>query len=260
MLTEFRKSINSILYERLVSPLWGTFFITWIIWNWKILYLTIFVSENKIAGNKIDFIINNYGDIHYLLVYPLISTLILLTVMQFISTGAYWVTLIFQKWRSDIKNKIEKEQLLTIEQSIQLRQEIKNQETNFNTLLESKDNEIKVLKLEISELKSASEKERPTPISTDQSYEKFIEDTMYDEEISKLLSDDRIKENMPSIIDAISRSLQLASLQYIDQNAVILLETRGFIKNKGNGIYEFTDKGIILYKTYADKFILNSNG
>jgi hypothetical protein len=38
MLDDFRKSINSVLYERMTSPLFGALLISWCIWNWDILY------------------------------------------------------------------------------------------------------------------------------------------------------------------------------------------------------------------------------
>jgi len=119
MLTEFRKSVNSILYERLTSPLFGTFFLTWILWNWKIVYLTIFISEKQIDQNKIDFIVTNYCDGTNLLWYPLISTIVLVTVYPFVSTAAFWIAIKFNKWKLDIKNKEESIQLLSLEQSIQ---------------------------------------------------------------------------------------------------------------------------------------------
>ena len=57
MISDFRKSINSILYERVSSPLFGTFVISWLIWNWKITYLTLFVSESNLDKNKLEYIL-----------------------------------------------------------------------------------------------------------------------------------------------------------------------------------------------------------
>jgi hypothetical protein len=47
MQSEIKKSINSILFERLTSPLYGTLIISWLIWNWKIIYLTLFVDSEE---------------------------------------------------------------------------------------------------------------------------------------------------------------------------------------------------------------------
>ena len=90
MISELTKSINSILYERVTSPLYGALFFSWSLWNWKIVYLTIFVSAESIEGTKIDYISNNYNDIHFLLTYPVISTLLLLTIVPFLTNASYW--------------------------------------------------------------------------------------------------------------------------------------------------------------------------
>ena len=88
MIDELKKSLSAILYERTTSPFYGTLLISWLIWNWKIVYLTVFISESSINTDKINYIVSNFNDIHCLLIYPLISTIVLLTVVPFISNGA----------------------------------------------------------------------------------------------------------------------------------------------------------------------------
>lgn len=156
MLSEFRKSISAVLYERMTSPLYGTLIISWLIWNWKIVYLTLFISESSIDSTKIDYIIENYCNIHALVTLPLISSALLITVVPFISNGAYWLSLKFDKWRSDKKNEIERSKLLTLEQSIQIRNEMSEQEEKFKKSLDGNENEIKILKGQVVELTSTS--------------------------------------------------------------------------------------------------------
>jgi hypothetical protein len=154
MISDLRKSINSILFERVTSPLYGTVFFSWGVWNWKIIYLTLFVREENIAGTKIDFILNNYNDINGLVLYPLISAFLLLTVIPFISNGAYWLQLRFSQWKVDQKNIIERKQLLTLEQSLAIRKELKDKETEFEQLLVKKDQRIGSLELLVHDLES----------------------------------------------------------------------------------------------------------
>lgn len=61
---DIRKSIDSIINERLSSPFYGTLILSWLIWDWRIIYLTFFVSESKIESNKIDFILINFSEIN----------------------------------------------------------------------------------------------------------------------------------------------------------------------------------------------------
>ena len=117
MIDEFKKSLNSTLYERVTSPLYGALIASWIVWNWKILYLTFFVSPDEIESNKLDYISNNLLDINNLIYLPLFSTVVILTVIPYIGNAAYWVSLHFKKWRVDKRNSIEEKRLLTLEQS-----------------------------------------------------------------------------------------------------------------------------------------------
>jgi hypothetical protein len=150
MIKETKKSIQSILTQRVSSPFYGTLVISWLIWNWKIIYLTFFISEKKITNSKIDFIVSNYSETCNLIWFPLLSTILLLTIIPFITNGAYWLDLIFDNWRVNKKNNIEMKQLLTIEQSISLREQIVNMEKRFETLLADKNTEIEQLKLVIN--------------------------------------------------------------------------------------------------------------
>ena len=117
MTEDIKKSINSVIYERARSPLFGTFALSWLFWNWRIFYITIFVSEKAIP-NKLDFIHKYLYNFPRLFLYPLISTIVILTLLQFVNNGAYWLNLWFKQWRVDKRNIIERKQLLTIEQSI----------------------------------------------------------------------------------------------------------------------------------------------
>lgn len=146
MFDETKKSVESILSQRLSSPFYGTLIISWLIWNWKIIYLTIFISEKNISGTKIDYILKNYNDACHIIWFPLISTFILLVLVPFLTYWAYWLELIFNKKRFDRKNIVESNQLLSLEQSINLREEIVNMEKKFDSLLAGKNLEIEQMK------------------------------------------------------------------------------------------------------------------
>ncbi len=168
MISETRKSINSILYERISSPFFGTLIISWLLWNWKIVYTTFIVSSEDIGQNKIDYIVSNFNDSNYLIWLPLASTIILLTVIPFVSNGAYWLNLKFDKWRVDKKAEIEKKKLLTIEQSIQLREQIVNMENQFDSLLRDKNNEIDQLKILVNDLNKNIDQSNPKIVAKKQ--------------------------------------------------------------------------------------------
>ena len=147
MFDETKKSIESILSQRLTSPFYGTLIVSWLIWNWKIIYLTIFISEKNVSGTKINYIINNYNDIHVLLWFPLLSTAVILLFLPLITNGAFWLDLLYNRWRVNKKNSVESKQLLTIEDSMNLRELHLSNEKRFEALLENKNKEIEQLKL-----------------------------------------------------------------------------------------------------------------
>lgn len=157
MLSDLKKSTNSTLYQRVTSPFFGTLIISWCIWNWRIIYLTVFVGRDELPINKIDFITNNYFEPDNLYWYPIISTVILLTVIPFIYNGAYWLYFRFKNWRISQKQSVEGKQLLTVEQSMQLRREMREQDIEFEKIIQKKDNEILFLKTQINQYQSEKE-------------------------------------------------------------------------------------------------------
>jgi hypothetical protein len=152
IMTELTKSIKAVLYERIKSPLSGSFLLTWIVWNWKIIYATFFISENKLEGTRIDYIINSSDQLH-LIWGPIASTIIILTIVPLISYYAYWLSLVFKKMFIDKKNKIEGETLLTSKQSLELRRSLKEDLEKVAIIVTEKEEEVEQLKLEIISIK-----------------------------------------------------------------------------------------------------------
>ena len=122
MIDDLKKSFDQIIYERTASPFYGSFIISWCLWNWKIIYLTFFVSQDKI-----DYIVTNFSAFKNIFIFPLLSSIFIITLVPFITNGAYWLSLKFNKWRVDQKNLVDGKQLLSIEQSIELREQISKQ-------------------------------------------------------------------------------------------------------------------------------------
>lgn len=142
---DIRKSINSILYDRLVSPLSGTFLVSWSIINWKIPYATIFQTTETLGKSKIDFVqdeLNVYTGI----IWPTVSTLFLLTIYPLLSEYAYRISLYYRGRKKKHKNKYEESQLLTLEQSIEIRLQLKSQLDRFEKVTSDKDEVIASLK------------------------------------------------------------------------------------------------------------------
>lgn len=243
MLTEFRKSIDSIFSERIASPFYGTLTISWLIWNWKIIYLTLFISENKITTDKINYIISNYSDIHILAYYPLLSTLLLLTLIPFLSNSAFWLSMTFNKWKIDQKNIIEKRQLLTLEQSINIREEIRNQEEKFEKLLQKKDEQISILNAQLTPSSETNIGKKQIKGTANVSENKYLWD------YSEFERNTKVSSFFDKIIATIKKNLRLEGIipdeiiDFYTLNEIIAQDLR-----KQNGYFELTDKGNYFFK------------
>lgn len=249
MFDEIRKSINSVMYERVRSPFFGTFAFSWVAWNWRIIYISFFVSE-KIIPNKLDFIHKYLFNINHLLLFPFYSSLVFLTLVPFIGNGAFWLSLKFKKWRIDQKNQIENKQLLTIEKSIALREQIRKQEERFQNITEEKDLEISLLKSELIELR----KNKILNIEAKPETDKLsVSESKIVSEYSKLFSNEEHTKALKlakSLIDADS-----ALKGNLHQTMIDFLEFNNIVeKNEMNPYYHsLTDKGKSMYKILLNK-------
>lgn len=198
-MSEFSDSFKKIFEERISSPFYGSLIISWLLWNWRIPYVTFFVDQDKLGTvertingvltnvyitNKIDYIIYKCSNLHHLITFPLISTAVILLLMPFITNGAYWITLIFDKWRVDKKNVVEKKRLLSLEESLRITTEMLTQKEEFADILKSKNDEILSLKNQLEVVikenkpqnkeKPAIDLSLPTPIKYRDDLKKFF--------------------------------------------------------------------------------------
>jgi hypothetical protein len=148
MLDDFRKSINSVLYERMTSPLFGALLISWCIWNWDILYFLFADREYYSVFLKVAYAQLKLKNLNHSVLFPIISAIFIVSIFPLISNAAYWLSLRYESWKYVQKMKVESQQPISIAKSIQLRTEIKNQEELFDKLLEGKNEEITLLKTE----------------------------------------------------------------------------------------------------------------
>ena len=250
MITDLRTSINSILYQRVTSPLFGTFLISWLVWNWKIFYASFIIDSDKITENRIDYIVENFNDTNYLIWFPLVSTFILITIIPFISNGTYWLSLKFEQWRIDNKNIIERKKLLTLEQSLQLRQLIVENEKMVESLLNQKDQEIRELKLLIE--KKPNE-EKPISKFMDIGSNEEIEEKSAIELYNRIKNNQILYEAFHSVSEYLQKGLTDLTLnQNISSKSISFFESNDILDHNGKGEYRWTKKGKRIKKLLFD--------
>ena len=136
MISEMQKSIKAILYERVTSPLSGIFILVWLLFNWK-LCLVLTLGNNEIS-DRIAFVELNYININNNLYYPLFYTLAFIVIYPWISLGPFYIWQRANFHKNKIKNAFDSKTQLTIEQSVELRREIRQKEIEFAEMLSAK--------------------------------------------------------------------------------------------------------------------------
>ncbi len=148
MFSDVSKSIKATLYERVTSPLFGSFSISWIIWNYKT--ILVLISSLKVK-EKISFIESSYPDILSLslqgFIFPLISAVLFILIYPYPAKWIYRYWSKRQKELKDIKQEIDDTSLLTLKESREIRRELVKLESEYES-------EIEKTKLEINNLKS----------------------------------------------------------------------------------------------------------
>ncbi|MES9946761.1 MAG: hypothetical protein ABW080_17545 [Candidatus Thiodiazotropha sp.] len=148
MLDELTKSIKANLYERAVSPLFGTFVVSWVIWNYKFLFVLGSSMEVQEKFEYIEYFI--YTDalacLLYFLIYPLITTTAFIFLYPYPSKYVYEYWHRRQKELKEIKQKIDDETPLTVEESRAIRRELLKLESEYDEEITRKESEINKLK------------------------------------------------------------------------------------------------------------------
>lgn len=168
MIEDTFKSIKSYLYDRNSSPLLGSFVMSWLIWNYKILFLLFsdLKYDQKIKGieifyqavDKKDFLglipweVSNYWSNG--IVFPALTAAFYLFVFPWPSQWVYQFSLKRKHELTALRNKVENKQLLTVEDSQKIRLKLaeaeRNLELKYSEDIDKKQREIDLLKAEIS--------------------------------------------------------------------------------------------------------------
>lgn len=150
MFDEIKKSASSIFEERLSSPFFGSFIFSWLLWNWQIVYLTLFVSQEYIKPlTKIDYILKNNSNFLYLLVGPFLSAIVLITLVPFLTNRLFKVYLYFEKERIKSKEDLNLARRITIEEAAQIRNEMLEKDTKNQQQITAKVSEVTLLKEQV---------------------------------------------------------------------------------------------------------------
>ncbi len=180
MFEDVSKSIKSTLYDRISSPLFGAFLMSWGLWNYKFILI---LMSNLPAMEKIAYIeVVLYSGFDLLLVgfvYPFLSSAVFIVIYPIPAKHffRYWHSQ--QKHLKRIKQKIEDDTPLTLEESREIRRDVFRLEAEYGADISRRIDENERLKNIIVDLenrqilegkKPDSRKENPVD-GADVSYE-----------------------------------------------------------------------------------------
>ena len=170
MLSDIQNSIKASMYERATSPLFGTFLLSWCIWNYKIIFV---LTSSLAVTEKFKYIEDNiYNSLSASLgigiFFPLITALLFIFLYPYPSKYIYEYWHKKQKELKEIKQAIDDETPLTIEESRQIRRELLRLESEYYSELSSKDSEIERLKNDLLTLSDQISSPTKKPAKTNQ--------------------------------------------------------------------------------------------
>lgn len=252
MFDELKKSVQSVLYERISSPLSGAFFLSWIVWNWKLIYYITVGDDILNVKERIAFIDANFINIQNNLVYPFASAVVLIVLYPLFSTKAYEAWISYKTWQRNIKNEAEKKRLLTYEQSYNLRLKLKNQEEEFEKIILEKDELNKSLRKRLDEYETEYSQEMGAIDDMEKEAENRIElHKLWKNEFEKF-SKLPFFGSFPKLGNIINKGINISQ---IDDTLSAYAISNDFIirSDKNPSIYEWTEKGKYFMKLYLNK-------
>lgn len=230
---EVPESIREALKDRVTSPFYGYFIISWLLVNWNYLYTALFVGGEEILERESllrdEYLLQEVLPVHYkswtywidFLILPFVITCVVFWFMPFL-------TRIFL--RQHIRNKIKNEKIRNKE----LEAEIKS--------------ETKVLQAEVEQAKVEKEAEKISPeLNWKRDYNMFKSSNLY-KSFDRLI-DSVYKYN--GLISTGGWDAGTGNWEFsIPQDLLVYIDINGIVTKKGNKI-ELTPKGREFIRLYT---------
>jgi predicted nuclease with TOPRIM domain len=183
----------------------------------------------------------------------LISTALLITLFPFITNDAFFLHIKFNKWKLDQKNALEMNTLLTLEQSIQLREDLLKAEERMEGFLERKNQEIKELTMKVAQLSAANPPLKNESVEMGQRKDQS-DDDLVDQLATKINNSDELKKSFDVTVMYIQGGYSnLLGADNVTSKAIAYFESNNIIKSAGEGKYVFTDIGREILKKSLEK-------
>lgn len=152
MIKEITNSIRATLYQRISSPLYGTYICSWSIYNWELVLPLIFGTkkfDDKIIDFKLGLSPEATGFEYHTVIVPLIITAVLLAIQPLLQRFIF----IYTEWNKSEglkkRDQYSKETMLTLDQSNELRASVQKIQQFHQEVLKNKEEEISEYKRQL---------------------------------------------------------------------------------------------------------------
>jgi len=142
------KSIKATLYDRAVSPLFGSFLMSWLAWNHRMLVVLLSGMSVTEKFNYVDYVlyVDRIKCVEYLIAGPVVTAVLILFVYPFPAKWTYSFWRRRQKELKEIRQKIEDETPLTIEESRKIRRQVVDIQAEYEKQIAQKSAEVEGFK------------------------------------------------------------------------------------------------------------------
>jgi predicted DNA-binding transcriptional regulator len=160
MFDEITKSFQTQISERLYSPIMGSFVISWSLWNYK--FFVILFSHEPVTHTFSlieQFVFPNPATLFLKgLLFPILTSVAYIFIYPYPAKFVYEFTRKKQKEIIEIRQRIEEETLLTVEDSRKIRSEFTRLQFEHESEIDQLNNEINRLKEELKKHAASPEK------------------------------------------------------------------------------------------------------
>lgn len=239
MVDEIVKSAKAQLSERIASPLIGSFTISWCLWNYKFLVILFSAATVSQTFALIDTIVfpTTWSMILNGVLLPAATTFAYIFVYPYPAKYVYEFTRRRQKEINEVRQRIEDETLLTIEESRKIRAEVLQTAKAHQEIVDRLNGEISRLKLEMTN----GQPEPPTlPPAADESSQEAVTPTQL--AILKLLEKAGGKMNEDILIKSSTASKVKTEFDIGELVKLEMIKRRHDIRT-GEVMYEFLHEG-----------------
>ncbi|WP_370088224.1 hypothetical protein [Ekhidna sp.] len=137
------KSLKAFLYDRSSNPFFANFLFAWLVYNWEIIYITLFVDAYEFEPlTKLQFIEREYINYYDNALWPFLGAIFLTMGMPWLLNKA--IIPVYESYlnqRAALRLKARKEKPYSREKANELFEELNRSKTKYVDLLQELENE-----------------------------------------------------------------------------------------------------------------------